>query len=221
MILIKLVICLLPWLIKRRVLSFFFGYRLSPDARIGYAFVFPRRLEMEAGASIGNLTVVQGISLLRMEHASHLGRLNWVSGFPKGPSKHFEAEPEREPSLIIRRHAAITNRHLIDCSGRVEIGEFSTFAGFRSQILTHSIDLHEGRQATRPISIGAYCFVGTGCILLPGARLPDRSVLAAGSVLTRTEVEDPSGLYAGAPAKFKKPLPADWRYFNRTEGFVW
>ncbi len=45
---------------------------------------------------------------------------------------------------------------LIDCTARVRIGAFATIGGFRSQLLTHSIDFEAGRQTAEPIEIGEY-----------------------------------------------------------------
>ena len=219
--LINLVVCLLPWGVRRQVLSRFYGYRIAPTARIGLSYIYPRHLIMEEGARISHLNVVQGLEELSMGEKASIGRLNWISAFPKGlSSRHFINETNRDPRLEIGAHSAITNRHLIDCSNRVKIGAYSTFAGFRSQILTHSIDLYSCLQVTNPVEVGAYCFVGTASILLPGAQLPDRSVLAAGSVLTGPVVKT-DGIYGGVPAKLIKPVSVDAAYFKRTEGYVW
>src|SRR4029079_13492242 len=97
--------------------------------------------------------------------------------------QHFCHQPDRKPELVLEEHAAITHRHLIDCTHSVVIGRFSTFAGFQSQILSHSIDLTACRQSSAPVRIGAYCFVGTNCVILGGSELPDYSVLGAKSLL--------------------------------------
>lgn len=152
------------------------------------------------------------------EHSS-VGRGNWITGFPVGTTRHFVHDIDRQPALILGAHAAITNRHLIDCTNTVSLGEFSTMAGFRSQLLTHSIDLVESRQSSQPVSIGRYCFVGTGCIVLGGSVLPDRSVLGAGSVL-RAAMAETDTLYAGIPARAVRLLAPDAKYFSRTVGFV-
>jgi acetyltransferase-like isoleucine patch superfamily enzyme len=79
--------------------------------------------------------------------------------------------------------------------------------------------LELSRQTSRPVVIGSYCFVGTGSILLKGSRLPDRSVLSAGSVLLTQESEE-CALYAGVPARKVRDLDADSMYFKREKGFV-
>jgi acetyltransferase-like isoleucine patch superfamily enzyme len=210
---------LLPWSIRRTFLEKQFGYQLHPTSRIGLAWIFPERLVLEANTSIGNLTVCKNIALLHLREHALIGNGNWITGFPLGPSAHFANETDRRPELIIGEHSAITHRHLIDCTNRITIGRFTTFAGFQSQILTHSIDLEHNRQASAPIRIGDYCFVGTNCVLLGGSALPDYSVLGAKSLLNKA-FTDTYHLYGGVPAKQLQPLPREYPYFNRTTGFV-
>jgi acetyltransferase-like isoleucine patch superfamily enzyme len=174
---------------------------------------------MEEGSQIGHLTVCKGIDLLHLKAHSSIGRGNWITGFPLGGSPHFADEANRRPELVLGEHAAITHRHLIDCTNSVTIGRFTTMAGFQSQILTHSIDLERNRQTSAPVRIGDYCFVGTNSVLLPGSSLPDYSVLGAKSLLNRA-FTDAYTLYGGVPAATIKQLPADYAYFKRTEGFV-
>jgi acetyltransferase-like isoleucine patch superfamily enzyme len=109
---------------------------------------------------------------------------------------------------------------LIDCTARVRIGAFATVAGFRSQLITHSIDLEAGRQSSEPIEIGEYCFVGTDSVILGGSSLPHHSVLGAKSLLNK-KWDTPFQLYGGVPAKPLKELPREMEYFRRKEGFVW
>jgi acetyltransferase-like isoleucine patch superfamily enzyme len=101
----------------------------------------------------------------------------------------------------------------------VTIGKFTTFAGFQSQVLTHGIDIENNRQASAPVRVGDYCFVGTNCVLLAGSGLPDYCVLGAKSLLNKTLTESHQ-LYGGVPAQPIKQLPSDWKYFTRSEGFV-
>ena len=66
--------------------------------------------------------------------------------------------------------AAITKNHHIDCTNTIEIGAFSTVAGYQTQFLTHSIDVLENRQHSAPIRIGPYTFVGTNSVVLGRGR---------------------------------------------------
>ena len=218
---LKLLTVLLPWPLRRRVLQTVFGYRLHKTARIGWAWVFPKRLEMEEGCFIDHATVCLNLDAIRMKPHSRIGRGNWITGFPTSTqSDHFAHQPDRQPELWLDQHAAITSRHIIDCTNRVSIGKFSTFAGFHSQILTHSIDLEANRQSSDSVSIGDYCFVGTNSVLLAGTALPNFCVLGAKSLLIR-KFTDEHTLYTGIPARAVRRLPPEMRYFWRQKGFVY
>ena len=219
MILLRLMTLILPWPVRRWVLRKFFGYQIHPSARIGWSWIFPKRLVMQAGARIDHLTVCKGLDALVMGEHAIIGRLNWITGFPSGPSPHFSHQTDRHPELILGDHSSITNRHIIDCTSRVSLGAFSTLAGFNSQVLTHSIDLSAGRQSSEPVDIGSYCFIGTNAVILGGASLPDYCVLGARSLLNKS-FERTHHLYAGVPAREVKEMRHSARYFHRVEGFV-
>lgn len=210
-----------PWSIRRLVLKIVCGFQIEKTAYISrWSLIMPRRLEMGQGSFIGSCTLCKGLELLRIDDFGRIGALNWITAFPLGTkSRHFELDSERKPWLIVERHAAITNRHLIDCTDKVVLGAFSTFAGFRSQILTHSIDLNAARQRCKPVRIGHHCFVGTACVCLGGSFLPDNSVLGAQSLLNK-EHDKEGYLYGGVPAKPIQPVDREDEYFLRTTGFV-
>jgi hypothetical protein len=209
----------LPWRMRRAFLETQFGYKIHPTCRIGLSCILPTRLLMEEGSRIGHLTVCKAIDLLHLKSHASIGRGNWITGFPLGSSRHFAEEKDRRPELILGEHSAITHRHLIDCTNSVVIGRFTTMAGFQSQILTHSIDLERNRQASSPVRVGDYCFIGTNSVLLGGSVLPDFSVLGAKSLLNKSFV-DSYQLYGGVPARPIKQLSPEWQYFRRNEGFV-
>ena len=211
---------LLPWEMRRSLLEKQFGYSIHPDSRIGFAWIFPRRLVMEEGSRIGHLTLCKNIDLLHLGAHAIIGQLNWITGFPSGASRHFAHQPDRRPELIVETHAGISSRHLIDCTARVRIGAFATIGGFRSQLLTHSIDFEAGRQTAEPIEIGEYSFTGTNSVVLGGSVLPHHSVLGAQSLLNK-KWDQPYQLYGGVPAKPLKKLSPEGEYFRRAQGFVW
>jgi acetyltransferase-like isoleucine patch superfamily enzyme len=214
-----LVTLFLPWFLRRRILEKFLGYQIHPTSRLGFCWVFPQKLILEEHASVGALTVCKNLSLLHVKSHGSIGRGNWITGFPAGHEKHFVHQPGRTPQLIVEEHAAITHRHLIDCTHSVQIGRYSTLAGFQSQILSHSIDLEHCRQSSAPVCIGEYCFIGTNSVILGGSTLPSFCVLGAKSLLNKT-YQDEYSLYAGVPARPLKRLDRNLPYFTRTSGFV-
>lgn len=220
LLLLKAGITILPWRLKRPLLQRCFGYQLAPDASIAFAWVYPRKLCMSSGSRIDSLTVVIHLDELSMAEMASIGRGNWITGFPTGTdSKHFAHQHSRRSQLLLGAHSAITKQHHIDCTNRVSIGPFSTIAGYNSQFLSHSIDLWHNRQHSEPITIGAYCFVGSSCVILGGSALPDHSVLGALSLLNKVHIEAWS-LYAGQPARRLKPIDPAAAYFSRQQGFV-
>jgi acetyltransferase-like isoleucine patch superfamily enzyme len=217
--LVALLSLLLPWPLRRAVLRSYFHYEVADSARIGFSFLYPRRLVLGENARIGSLTVCKDIDLLELGESAIIGNLNWITGYPSGTPGHFEHQLGRRPELVLDPHAALTNRHLIDCTDRIRIGAFTTVAGFATQLLTHSINLEENRQEAHPITIGTYCFIGTNCVLLGGSRLPDYSVLGAKSLLNK-EYTESCYLYGGVPAKPVKELDVTTKYFQRKTGYV-
>lgn len=218
--LLKAAIVPLPWLLKRLLLQHCFGYQLAPSARIGLAWIYPQRLYMAGEACIAAGTVAVNLEALEMGPHSSIGRSNWITGFPTGThSPHFAHQPERHAELKLGAHAAITKHHHIDCTNRITIGPFTTIAGYSSQLLSHAIDLQHNRQHSEPIVIGAYCFVGSSCVILGGSALPDHSVLGALSLLNKPYSE-PWSLYAGQPARRLKAIDPSAAYFSRSSGFV-
>lgn len=215
--LFQLLILPLPWSLRRWLLVKFMKYEIHPSARIGVSLVRPVKLVMEEGSRIGHLTVAKGMEEIRLDRFATLGNLNWVSGFPINGERFFKAFPDRNPALHIQEHGAIVHRNLIDCTDQVTIGAFALLAGNRNQILTHSIDVRTANQSCAPVTIGRYCFIGTGTILLKGASLPDYCILAAGSVLGKA-YHEPYRLLSGIPAAPVKQLDPDLAFFTRTKG---
>src|SRR4029077_14458800 len=154
---LMLISFLLPTGWRRSFLEKQFGYQIHPSCRIGLSWINPRRLLMEEGSRIDHLTLCKGLDLLHLKAHSLVGRGNWISGFPLGPSPHFAEETDRKPQLIVGENSGIINRHFIDFTNSITIGKFSTMAGLQSQIMTHSVDIARSRQTSQPVRIGDYC----------------------------------------------------------------
>lgn len=210
----------LPWPLKRQLLQLFFHFELSPSARIGFSWIYPKRLCMKSGSTIGSLCVAVNLDLIQLGENSSIGRGNWITGFPLGTdSVHFAHQLNRKAELLVGNHSAISKNHHIDCTNSICIGSFSTIAGYSTQLLTHSINLFTNQQDSQPIVIGSYCFIGTSCVVVGGAILPDYSVLGASSLLNKKYTEAWT-LYAGVPARPIKAIDKRSLYFSRIIGYV-
>ncbi|GAB2875268.1 acyltransferase [Nocardioides pacificus] len=86
--------------------------------------------------------------------------------------------------------------------GRIEIGE-RCHLGPEVMVLTATHDLTDGSASTRSTyrttTIGDRVWLGARVTVLPGARIGDGCVVAAGAVVTGTC--PPGGVYAGVPAR--------------------
>ena len=209
----------LPWPLRRWALTKFFGYKIHRTARLGFCLLLCKDLIMEEHTSIGHLTVCIHLDLVHLKPHSSIGRGNWITGYPSDGKDFFGHQPSRRAELNLGTHSAITHRHMIDCTARVMIGSFTTFAGFRSQLLSHTIDVADNRQTSEPVTIGDYCFIATDCVILGGSTLPSYSVLGAKSLLNR-EFADGHTLYGGVPARALKTLEKESKYFHRKTGYV-
>jgi acetyltransferase-like isoleucine patch superfamily enzyme len=219
-IFLSIIFFLLPWSIRRRLLNLTFGFKIHPTAYIGFSLILPRSLCMSEQAHIGHLVTAIHLDEIFMGQKSYIDRGCWITGFPsKTSSEHFVHQNNRVSRLSLGRHSAITKNHHFDCTSPIEIGEFTTIAGYHSQFLTHSIDLQSNRQNSNPIKIGDYCFIGTDVVILGGAVLPSYCVLGAKSLLNKAFSEEWS-LYAGVPAVHKKHIDPQDKYFSRNVGFV-
>jgi acetyltransferase-like isoleucine patch superfamily enzyme len=174
---------------------------------------------MGDGAKIGHFNVCKGLDRLSIGEQSIISTMNWITGVPVSTTEFYQHQKNRNPSLYLGKHSAITNRHYIDCTDEIRIGNFTTIAGIGSQFLTHSINLKESIQDCDSISIGNYCFVGTNSVLLPGSSLGNNCILSASSLLNKKYNKN-FFMYGGVPARPICELAHDMKYFSRTIGFV-
>lgn len=95
---------------------------------------------------------------------------------------------------------------------RVRIGDFTLF-GPAVQILTplHPFDaaLRRVQEYGKPITIGSDVWVGGGALILPGVTIGSRTIIGAGSVVTR---DIPDGVMAvGNPCRVIRAIGDDER----------
>jgi maltose O-acetyltransferase len=90
---------------------------------------------------------------------------------------------------------------------RIRIGDFTLF-GPAVQIYTpmhpFNAELRRQEEFGKPIEVGSEVWVGGGAIILPGVRIGSRSVIGAGSVVTRDIPDDTFA--AGNPCRVVRPI---------------
>jgi len=217
----KFLIVLLPNKLKIYLYKKIFNFKIGNNVNIGFSYIDIKNLSLLDNTKIGHFNVIKGLDYLELGNKSIITNFNWITGFPTEiDSKHFEHQPDRSPRLILGNDSAITNRHIIDCTNAITIGSFTTIAGFRSQFLTHSINIKKSIQDSNEITIGSYCFIGTNSIFLPGASVPDYSIVSASSMV-KDKLSEEYSIYAGNPAKkVNKSNIKEYKYFSRINGYV-
>ena len=217
-IILQIILFCFPWFLRRLVLNNLLGFEISKKAKIGNSIILANTFIMEEHAFITHFNFVNTIDCLHMKPHSGISKSNWITGANSNASMFSDSK--RRCELIIGEHTRVTGQHHIDCTGGVYIGKYTTIAGIRSQILSHSVDVELSKQVAGPVNIGDYCFVGTSCIILMGSKLPDYCVLGAGAILNKKH-EKSHSLYAGNPAKVIKGLDENnFEYFKRNHGHV-
>lgn len=212
---VNLILSAVPWQMRRRLLAVVWGYELHPTSRIGrLSWVAPYRLAMGPGSSIGNFAVCRGVERVELGRRSKIGQWCWITGANSANAHLFVHETGRCSALLLQDYAVLTSRHYVDCTNTVTVGEATVVAGIRTSLFSHAVSIHHGRQESKPVTIGKYCFVGTNCVVLPGAVLPDYSVLSALSVLGRG-FDETYTRYAGSPAQAVERYEPDTAYFVR------
>lgn len=192
------------------------GYSIALDTSIGPVLLINvSELCTSGGGRIGAFNVLRNLAQINLGQNSTIGSWNWISA-----AREFDQLCEIESAtLVMGAQSGITSRHYIDCSGGVSIGSFSTVAGQRSTILSHGIDFHANEQRIKPVTLGDYTFISTGCTLVSGCEVSDGTVVAAGAVVSgHIGLANEVTLWGGVPARFIKPLSG--KYFQRQVGRV-
>jgi len=108
--------------------------------------------------------------------------------------------------VVINQGASIVAHHWIEVGDDARIGDF--VAVYDSNF--HAVDPHHPVRSA-PVTIGANAWLGRGVMVMPGSKIGDHTVVAAGSVVTGEL--PPRVLAAGSPARVVRELdiPDGWR----------
>lgn len=95
---------------------------------------------------------------------------------------------------------------------KVAVGDYTLFGpAVQIYTATHPFDaqLRRRQEFAKPIEIGSDVWIGGGAIVCPGARIGSRSVIGAGSVVTRDIPDDVFA--AGNPCRVIRPITPEDR----------
>jgi acetyltransferase-like isoleucine patch superfamily enzyme len=168
------------------------------------------------GVSIMSFNIFRRLSSIELGPESNIGRFNQFTAAPE-----YQQYSPLVGKLIIGRFGCVNNRHYFDCSGQVILRPFAVVGGIKSIIQSHELDLADFESRPGRVVLDSNAFTGTACILLKDAYLPERSVLAAGSVLSRAKDRDNmpvSSLYGGAPARCIREIK-EMEFWDRANNY--
>lgn len=169
---------------------------IGEGTRIGHFNVFTQVDEVRMGdhVRIGFGNLFRGGSLIDLGRYSEVLRLNQINAI---------LEPDcveaPEPVFVVAEGSVITAEHRFDFTDRIDVGRCTVIGGRNSSFWTHN------REATLPIHIGSFAYVGSEVRFAPGARVASWSIVGLGSVVTGA-VEGERSLIAGVPARVLRPL---------------
>lgn len=209
-----ILVAVLPSGLKRLCYRYLFGFRIGRGVHIGISVLDVERCVLGDGVRIGHLNVftrigelhvgdhvrvgfgnlLRGGSLVALGRYAEILRFNKINSIPDP-----DCIGTPDPVLILGEGTIVTSEHRFDFTDRIEVGKLTVIGGRNSSFWTHN------RQATRPIRIGSFAYIGSEVRFAPGASIPSWSILGLGSVVIGS-IEDEGCLIAGVPAKIIRPL---------------
>jgi hypothetical protein len=105
----------------------------------------------------------------------------------------------------IETSPGFSNGNYIQALGKIYIGDYTQIAP-NVGIITGNHDLYDNsKHIIKEVNIGKYCWIGMSAVILPGVKLGDYTIVAAGSIVTKS-FEDGYCVIGGNPAKLIKTL---------------
>ncbi len=177
--------------VARRVLAHRFRARhptadVDPTALFDYEYDNLEHIKVGKNVSIGPL--VQIIVFRKTNHSSVLGELSLGDNAVLSTGVNIRAAGG---AISIGKGSGV--------------GQFTVLVGTNHMIKPGEMRIHTPWDESRTgVIIGDNVWIGAQCVLLPGSRIGDNSVIAAGSVV-RGEVPA-NEIWGGAPAKRLKVI---------------
>lgn len=104
----------------------------------------------------------------------------------------------------------------IQAIGKIYIGDYTQIAP-NVGIISANHDLYDSRKhIVSKVKIGKYCWLGMGTVILPGVELGDYTIVAAGSIVTKS-FPDGFCVIGGNPAKLIKLLEKEKCVIHKSE----
>jgi acetyltransferase-like isoleucine patch superfamily enzyme len=206
--LLELFCWLLPPSPRKNELLRRFGHEIADSAWIAPNFVIGvKKFEIADNVRIAMLNTFKSLSLVRIDGMAMINSFNWISAAPE-----FQSIDPQAGTLHMGFGSGIRSRNYLDCSGTIILEPYSAVGGQRVFMQSHEPDWENIRQVAGRVVLGHHSLLGSRAMMMMGAELPGKSVLAANSVLS--EAVQREGVYAGSPAVWKTETRGVW--YERT-----
>lgn len=202
---LSLIIWLLPnsgfkrWALRR------LGNSIAHNAIIGPTLVLGcGRFSVGDGSIISAFNAFRRLAYVQLDRKTYIGSWNQFTAAPE-----YQSYSDRVGMLLMKEQSFMTNRHYVDCSGQVILEPYAAVIGVKSILQSHELDLPDNKTTIGRVVYGINAVSLTACVMLKNSYLPERSILAAGSVMVKAKEGNElpkSSLYAGAPARFVKEV---------------
>lgn len=195
------IITFLPSPIKCFIYRTFFGWTIGERSKIGLTYIDAEKVAIGNDVYIGHFNIFQRIKNLEIGNNCYFGKFNQFSG----ADITYPEESGWNRQLILRDKVLFMNNHFIDVAATITVGSGVCFAGRDTQIWSHTRTIEENTPNLRPINveIGEDVYIGARSTILL-CNIPDKAIIGAGSVVTKTFIAVDRVLIAGNPAIVKK-----------------
>jgi acetyltransferase-like isoleucine patch superfamily enzyme len=209
--LIAFFLSFLPSFFKNKLLNLM-GYRIEKGAKIRPgAILRVESLTMKENSKIGSFSYVNAENLF-MGSNSHISALSLIKCRVVDLGEYSKISPfsiilsamEKSSLLRLGKHSQIFPFCWIEPGEGIKIGS-DTGIGGHTLIFTHGVwsdYLKNGPVKHASVEIGDHVWLPWRVFVMPGTKIGDNSIIAAGSVISG-EVKSGS-LYGGMPAKLLK-----------------
>lgn len=198
------------------------GHRVHRSARIQLSLVDVDHLFLGKHARIGRLNGIKARRLVMRDQAS-IGHLNWISGRLSiligqnsgiGHKNHINSAvvpgSARRPQLRIGTWSKITSGHFVNVCETISLGNYTTIAGFGTQLWTHGfVHMETGLERYEirgNIRMGNNVYVGSHCTFQPGVKISDTVSVGSHASVAKSLLEP--GVYVPQELRFYPRSPA-------------
>ena len=203
-----------PNLVLRHLLMLF-RINVGKNFKIGFSILIANKISIDQNVTIGHfnfinvdhfkmgekcyinfLNVIKGPFDLIMKKTAAIGKLNTITRAKKPITSGYS---KLELGILVK----VNSFHFLDLTKSIIVGDYSTFAGLRSQIWTHGYVLnYKGISRYRidgEVIIGDNVYIGSGSIINSGVKICNSVMLGAGSNITNNITN--KGLYTSVNPK--------------------